>query len=86
MRKNSLRYKALKRCAQVNENVAVDLLKLKRAGVDVKNFVNQVENIDAPYSILENYNFMSIDDVDVHDGCARVYGRDAQVRGEEDRL
>ena len=67
MRKNSLRYKALKRCAQVNENVAVDLLKLKRAGVDVKNFVNQVENIDAPYSILENYNFMSIDDVDVHD-------------------
>lgn len=67
MRKNSLRYKALKRCAQVNENVAVDLLKLKRAGVDVKNFVNQVENIDAPYSILENYNFMSIDDVDLKD-------------------
>lgn len=67
MRKNSLRYKALKRCAQINENVAVDLLKLKRSGVDVKNFINQVENIDAPYSILERYNFMSIDDVDLED-------------------
>lgn len=67
MKKNSLRYKALKRCAQINENVAVDLLKLKRSGVDVKNFINQVENIDAPYSILERYNFMSIDDVDLED-------------------
>ena len=67
MKKNNLRYKALKRCAKVNENVAIDLLKLKRSGVDVKNFIDQVENIEAPYSIVENYNFMSLDDVDVKD-------------------
>lgn len=90
MKKNSLRYKALKKCAAVNENIAIDLLKLKRNGVNVKKFIKAVEHIDAPYSILENYNFMSLDDVDYRDvreslmtlGASRKLLSEAVVSGD----
>lgn len=63
MIKKNLRLKALKKAANINESIAIDLPLLKKNGINVNSFIKQIKAADAPYSISESYNFMLVDDV-----------------------